>query len=83
MSDILNKILDERKISLECVKGIGADSKPLYAYLLVKKNNVLGFRRALADSDVDLTKFGLVVAHGNSKHPPERLEEEVLKAIKK
>lgn len=82
MNDKIKQILQEREVSLECVEGLDINSRPIYAYLLIKKNNLKAFRDALAISDVNLSDFGIVVNQGYEKTPPSSMDEKIINLIK-
>jgi len=79
----LDKILDEKKCVLELVQWQDASKGPMYAYVLIKKARLPAFKKLLAEQDVDLSQYGLVMAHGRGSAAPHGLEEELVKAITK
>ncbi len=78
----LDKILQEKQCVLELVEGIDELDNPLFAYVLLKKNNQKRFLDATKKGNIDLAKFGVVVAHGNGSPIP-GFEQLVLDAILK
>lgn len=77
----LAEILEERKYVLEYVEGTDADSKPLFAYVLMKKACRDLFRKTLAAGDTNVSDFGVVIAYGNHPSPPAGFESKVLAAL--
>ena len=82
MNDKIKQILQEREVSLECVQGLDMNSEPIYAYVLIKKNKLEAFRNSLANSDVNLSEFGVVVGHGTEQTPPAGMDEKIINLIK-
>jgi hypothetical protein len=77
----LEKIQEERECNLEYVEWQEGNGKS-YAYVLIKKIHLKAFKKALSERDVDLEKFGVVLAHGKGQ-APEGLEEKLIKAVTK
>jgi len=77
----LNNVLEEKKCVLERVQGLDMQGRPLFAYVLLKKNRLNKFKKALAERDVDLAEFGVIIGYGNSEEPPAGFEQTVLDAL--
>ena len=75
------KIFDEKQSVLELVRWTNALKQPMFAYLVMKQNQLAAFRKAIVKGTIDLTAFGVVVAYGTGSEPPPGFESKVLESI--
>jgi hypothetical protein len=79
----VSKALDAKKCVVELIQWEDAKQQPMFAYLLLKKTRLAALKAALAERNVDIAEFGVVVAYGSGSEPPAGFEASVLEAIKK
>jgi len=77
----LDKLLEQKHCILERVQGQSESGEPVFAYMLIKKSLLPAFRAALEQRDVELSEFGLIVAHGYGNNPPEGLEAQLISQL--
>jgi hypothetical protein len=81
--NFIEDALAEKQCVLERVEGLDMDNNPIFAYVVLKKNSLKAFQKALAERDVDLSEFGVVVAQGNGTEPSGGFKQAILDAIQK
>lgn len=83
MNTAIQKIREAGEYAVELVKATTTDRQPVFAYLLIAKNNRDPLRAALKAGTADLRKFGLILASGMGHNPATDVWDQVQARLRK
>lgn len=78
-SGVLQDASKDSSYTVQLITGTNINQQDFYAYLLLRSNRLTTLLHALKTDNVDLLDYGIVLASGLGKHPPEEVRKHVQK----
>ncbi len=69
MRNIPKDLIDSKAYIVTYVVYLDSNGKKRYFYIAVRKDNVLGFQKAILEGDFDAEDYGIILEEGEGEAP--------------